>query len=244
MTGPTKHMGFLQQLLDVHEIDQQVHTLERELRRCAEDLAAMDESVSGLESGLEQVDTELEHARGDLRRSERAVDEKRAALDKIRSRVNQVQNERQYSAASLEFDLVRQDIRKLEDQVLERMQVVEELENRRNDILAKLEAARAESAARSQEIANRMKELEDEVAIKRDSRHNLAIRLDQGALGLYNRIRAGRSHVALAPLTDEGVCGNCFTSVTIQQEMQIKGMSALICCEGCGVILYPGDLGR
>ncbi|MEE9133652.1 MAG: hypothetical protein V3U13_08830 [Gemmatimonadota bacterium] len=244
MTGPTKHMGILQQLLDVHEIDQQIHTLEQEFRRCAEEVTAMDESVSGLESGLEQVDTELEHARGDLRRSERAVDERRDALDRIRSRVNQVQNERQYSAASLEFDLVRQDIRKLEDQVLERMQVVEELENRRNDILAKLEAARAESGAGSEEIANRMKELEDEVAIKRDRRHNLAIRLEHGALGLYNRIRAGRSHVALAPLTDERVCGNCFTSVTIQQEMQIKSMSALICCEGCGVILYPGDLGR
>jgi len=87
-------------------------------------------------------------------------------------------------------------------------------------------------------------ELRDELAIKRDRRHNLAIRLDTAALSLYDRIRAGRSGVAVAPLTEESVCGHCFTSVTIQQEMLIKQMTTLICCEGCGVILCPHDLKR
>lgn len=231
----------MQQLLDLHEIDQQVLAIERELGRYREELTGMSDSVSGLETGLERVEGELERAGNDLRRSERAVDERRDTLDRIRTRVGQVQNERQYSAASLEFDLVVQDIRKLEDRVLEHMQVVEELENRRNDILTQLEAARSEAGPRGVEITNRAKQLEDDLVIKRDRRHNLSIRIDSSALGLYDRIRAGRSQVGLAQLTEEAVCGYCFTSVTIQQEQQIKSMKSLICCEGCGVILYPGD---
>lgn len=231
----------MQQLLDLHEIDQQVLAIERELGRYREELTGMSDSVSGLETGLERVEGELERAGNDLRRSERAVDERRDTLDRIRTRVGQVQNERQYSAASLEFDLVVQDIRKLEDQVLERMQVVEELENRRNDILTQLEAARSEAGPRGVEITDRAKQLEDDLVIKRDRRYNLSIRIDSSALGLYDRIRAGRSQVGLAQLTEEAVCGYCFTSVTIQQEQQIKSMKSLICCEGCGVILYPGD---
>jgi predicted nucleic acid-binding Zn-ribbon protein len=237
----SEQVGTLQQLLDLHEIDQQVLAIERELGRYREELTGMSDSVSGLETGLERVEGELERAGNDLRRSERAVDERRDTLDRIRTRVGQVQNERQYSAASLEFDLVVQDIRKLEDRVLEHMQVVEELENRRNDILTQLEAARSEAGPRGVEITNRAKQLEDDLVIKRDRRHNLSIRIDSSALGLYDRIRAGRSQVGLAQLTEEAVCGYCFTSVTIQQEQQIKSMKSLICCEGCGVILYPGD---
>jgi len=236
--------GILQQLLDLHEVDQRIIAIERELRQYTQEIAGMEDGVTGLQSGLERIQSELERARIEATRSERAADERRDTLDRIRTRVNQVQNERQYSAASLEFDLVRQDLRKLEDKVLERMQVVEELENRSKEMAGQLEAARGDAGPRGEEIASRVKELEDEVAIQRDRRYNLSIRIDQAALALYDRIRAGRSNVALAPLTEEAVCGNCFTSVTIHHEQQIKSMQRLICCEGCGVILYPGDFGR
>jgi predicted nucleic acid-binding Zn-ribbon protein len=184
----------------------------------------------------------LERGRLEARTAERAVDDKRAALDRIRGRVDRVQNQKQYSAASLEFDLVKQDLRKLEDRALEKMQVVEELESRVSSVQAELDVARAEVGPLAEEVESRRKKLDDELAILRDRRNNLAIRIDGGALALYNRIRSGRSAIALAPLTDESVCGNCYTAVTVQQEMQIKGMSTLVCCEGCGVILYPQDV--
>jgi predicted nucleic acid-binding Zn-ribbon protein len=244
MTEASDQSGVLQQLLALHEIDQRILEGERELRRCREELATLEENVLALEARLEKMETELAGARADARRSERAVEDKRATLDRLRSRVNQVQNERQYSAASLEFDLVRQDLRKLEDQVLEYMQRVEELENGRKEIVAALDEARAEAGPRREEIVNRVEKLDEELEIMRDRRHNLAIRIDSGALGLYDRIRAGRSHIAMAPLTEESVCGNCYTAVTIHQQMQIKRMASLVCCEGCGVILYPENLER
>jgi predicted nucleic acid-binding Zn-ribbon protein len=244
MKASSQQESVLQQLLGLHEVDMQVSDLERENRECQETLAAMDEGVADLEANLERLDVELKHAREDARRSERATDDRRAQLDRIRSRVNQVKNQRQYSAASLEFDLVRQDLRKLEDHVLERLQVVEDMEARRKELLNALEEARGSAEPKRERMKQRVKELEDELAIKRDRRYNLAIRVDRSVLILYDRIRSGRSEVALAPLTEEGHCGHCFTSVTIQQEMQIKSMSVLVCCEGCGVILYPESFKR
>jgi predicted nucleic acid-binding Zn-ribbon protein len=237
-------MPVLQQLLGLHDIDQEIRAAEREVKQCTQELATMEEGVASLEARLERIEAELEQARLDARRSERAADDKRTVFDRLRTRVNQVQNQKQYSAASLEFDLVRQDLRKLEDLVLDKMQIVEEVENRQKETLAALEEARSGAGPQRQVIENRLSELKDELAIKRDRRENLAIRLDDSALSLYDRIRAGRSEVAVAPLTEESVCGYCFTSVTIQQEMLIKRMTTLICCEGCGVILYPHDLKR
>ncbi len=238
----TSRESILIELLKLHAIDQEIVGLEQEAEERRRELERFEEGVSGLASRLEQLETNLEHARLDSRRAERALDERREALDKTRSRVSQVQNERQYSAASLEFDLIRQDVRKLEDIVLDKMQVVEELEGRHKELAAELESSRGEVGPRREAVAARLKELEDELAVKNDRRENLAIRIDGRALGLYERIRGGRSRVAMAALSEEAACGNCFTSVTIQQEMQIKSLSTLVCCEGCGVILYPRDL--
>jgi predicted nucleic acid-binding Zn-ribbon protein len=242
MAEMTKEISLLQQLLDLHAVDQKIREAEDELSGNRNQLDQVADGVAGLESQLERVTSELERARVEARSAERAADDKRLQLDRIRTRVNQVRNEKQYSAASLEFDLTKQDLRKLEDQAIDRMQVVEELESRKSGIEAELDVARDEMGPLAQDLESRSTQLGDEVAILRDRRNNLAIRIDGGALSLYNRIRAGRSQIALAPLTDEKVCGHCFTSVTVQQEMQIREMTRLICCEGCGVILYPGDL--
>jgi predicted nucleic acid-binding Zn-ribbon protein len=244
MTGSSNQLTVLQRLLDLHDVDQEIRALRREREGLKAERADMEDGVTGLESRLERLETELEQARIEERRSERAADEKRDTLDRLRGRVSQVQNEKQYSAASLEFDLVRQDLRKLEDLVLEKLQAVEDIEGRRNETLAQLEEARSGAEPRRDDIGERLKELESELAIQKDRRYNFSIRLEPSALALYDRIRAGRSEVAVAKLTEEAVCGHCFTSVTIQQEMQIREMKTLVCCEGCGVILYPRDFHR
>ncbi|HSG82592.1 MAG TPA: hypothetical protein VLC48_10100 [Gemmatimonadota bacterium] len=244
MTASSQNESLLQLLLALHDIDQEIVDFERQVRECKNQLEVSEDGVAGMDADLQRLETELEQARRSARAVERAVDEKRDALTRLRQRTDQVQNERQYSAATLEFDLVRQDLRKLEDQAIDKLQVVEELENQCKEKLASLEGARADAGPLAQELQQRVKHLEEELAIKRDRRNNAAIRIDERALGLYERIRSGRSQLAMAPLTEESVCGYCFTSVTSMQEMQIRGMSSLVCCEGCGVILYPRDVKR
>lgn len=240
MTGANQS-GVLRQLLDLHKADQEIGGTRRELERYENEVAAIDEDVEGRGAALSKLEAELERLRLEARSEERVVDEKRDALSRIRSRVDTVQNQRQYSAATLEFDLVRQDLRSMEDRLLEKMQAIEELESRQRELVASLDEANSAAGPRRQEMEARQKELEDELAVLKDRRENQALRLDQQVLSRYDQIRTGRSEVAVAPLTDEGVCGNCNTMVTVQQQMEIKEMSTLIYCEGCGVILYPKD---
>jgi predicted nucleic acid-binding Zn-ribbon protein len=241
MTGPSQNVSILQQLLDLQAVDLEISSAEQELNQFVDTLATAEDGVVSLESRVEQIGSEVERARGDARTMERAVDDKRDVMDQLRTKVNKVQNEKQYGAATLEFDLARQEIRQLEDRALEKLQAVEELEGRQNALQAELDVARSEAEPLREATEVRRQQLQEELAIKRDKRENLAMRIDKPAMGVYDRIRSGRSLVALAPLSD-GMCGHCFTSVTIQQEMQIKGMSILINCEGCGVILYPDEL--
>ncbi len=45
--------------------------------------------------------------------------------------------------------------------------------------------------------------------------------------------------MALAELTQDGACGNCYNMVPLQIQNQIRHTDRMIRCEGCGVILTP-----
>jgi predicted nucleic acid-binding Zn-ribbon protein len=77
----------------------------------------------------------------------------------------------------------------------------------------------------------------DDIAVQGDKRENRAMRIDESVRSLYDRVRAGRTTSALAPVID-GVCGHCYTSIPLQRQAEIRGGRNLIVCETCGVILH------
>jgi predicted nucleic acid-binding Zn-ribbon protein len=232
----------LQGLLELHAMDQEIDRLGRELRQTRDALSQVDDAVSSLEASLKELGSRAGLLRRETREGERGVDDRRDALSRLRTKLEAVKTERQYSAATLEEDMLRRDIRKREEQVLEKMQVLEDLERRRQELSEQLELVQGDAGPRRQLLEAQASRLEEELAIRRDRRDNLAIRLQGPSLRIYNRIRSGRSEVAMAPLTTEGVCGHCFTAVPAQQQMLVRTSAELVCCEGCGVILYPRDL--
>jgi predicted nucleic acid-binding Zn-ribbon protein len=229
----------LEALRTLHEVDAEAAKSERQLKASRSRLMSLDESLRDLEEDLAHVTSELAERRHELRDLQRQVEEKRSALERARGKMDAVQNQRQYSAATVEYDLVRRDIRVLEDRALEVMQKGDELEARRRELSEKLEIARTEILPKRQEVAAEVDRVEAVLAEQHERREEAAGRVEGRTLALYDRIRASRSDVAMAPLTPDGACGHCFTAVTIQQRLEVKTLSRIIRCEGCGVILFP-----
>lgn len=229
----------LEALRTLHEVDAEAAKSERQLKAARARLATLDESIRSLEDELAQVTSELAERRKDVREAQRAVDDKRASLDRARAKMDAVQNQRQYSAATVEFDLVKRDIRVLEDRALDLMQKADDLEARRRELSERLEAAKLEILPKREEAVAEIDRIESVLAAQREQRAEAAERVEPRTLELYDRIRRSRSDVAMAPLTADGACGHCYTAVTIQQRLEVKTVSRIIRCEGCGVILYP-----
>lgn len=231
--------GSLEALLTLHRMDVEIARGERELEESRARLAALEESVTRLEEELAHVTAEIGDRRKDIRAVERAVEEKQMALGRARAKVDAVQNQRQYSAATVEYELVKRDLGVLEDRALELLQRAEDLEARRRDLVARLEIARVEAAPRREALLAEQDRMQAMLAAQRKQRAEEAERIDRQVLQLYDRIRTSRSDVAMAPLTRDGACGHCYTAVTIQQRVEVRSRSRIVCCEGCGVILYP-----
>jgi predicted nucleic acid-binding Zn-ribbon protein len=107
-----------------------------------------------------------------------------------------------------------------------------------DDVQRQVDRVTAEIAARRAELIAARGEAESELAQLQQRRENQAVRLDQPSRRLYERVRGGRSRTVLAPLTDEGACGNCFSVLPVQEQTLVRRGEMLHRCEGCGVILY------
>lgn len=226
-------------LLSLQEIDAGIEARQRRLEELTRETDREEEALEELESRSAAARKVVEEAEAELRRIERSVQAGRATLKRLESRAQEVQNMKQHLAVRAEADAARRNLREAEEDALDVMQEVEDGKAALASVERELAELRERHDARVREARAERESLEDEIAIQRDRRKNRETRLGGAALRLYRKVRSGRTRQALAPLTGDGVCGNCYTAIPLQRQADIRSGRTLEVCEGCGVILYP-----
>lgn len=227
-------------LLELQGLDEEIDRAVESARAFGPELENLIAPVEGLARELEATRGRLQEMRETVRRLERSANEKRERLRRYQERLNLVRNPREEAAVQAELDLIRRATEADEQETLELMEQITRTEFRVDELERQLAAARAEVEPKQAELLERKAAAEDEIARLQDRRENLAIRLDVSIRRLYERVRAGRTRVVLAPLT-EGACGHCYSMVPIQRQHEIRLGTELHRCEVCGVILYLRD---
>lgn len=226
-------------LLELQTMDEAIEEAKRMLAEFEPRLEALEAPVRALEQEIENTRKRLEELRHAARRLEQGAESKRDRLRAYESRMERVRNLREESAARVELDLIRRATEADETEALETMEQATRTDLKLDDLQRQLDKQRGELAPQREEMMQARTDAETQLGVLRDKRENHAVRLDKAALRMYERVRAGRSRTALAPLTSEGACGNCYNILPIQQQSEVRRDNALTRCEACGVILYP-----
>jgi len=225
------------ELLSLQEMDGEIARSRSELSAMEEESRLLEERLEAARRGESAIAVRVEEADRALRQYERTVQAGRATLKRLQQRAQEVAKQRAAMAARVEMDAARQNLDSAETAMLEGMQVQDRVRAEHQAALEALELEQRAADERLSEINRLSAELADSLAIQRDRRENRALRIDGSVRSVYDRVRAGRTSEALAPVV-EGVCGHCFTSIPLQRQAEIRGGKTLIVCETCGVILH------
>lgn len=223
----------------------------RELQRLDDALADIRDEIASLEAALEDVeqpaaelDKEVGTTRGRLqemrveeRRVELSGQEKQERVKKLEDRLGNVRNVREESAVNAELDMVRRAKESDDQEALHLLDQIRRLEDRLDEQSEALEEAKADVEPRKKELEERKQEAEEEQARLLKEREAFTDSLDPDELRTYEGIRSGGRRRALANLTEDGACGNCFSVVPLQLQSEIRHGDRLYRCEACGVIL-------
>ncbi len=214
-------------------------------------VAAVQKELDALRPEEEALDAELDTQTKALEDAQRAVTAAEARRVELESRIagyKQMQERRRQQleyvrgakeAATMmaEIDMARSVLVKEEADFLRSADWVVEAEKKLKDqtkVHAALVAQQAEARAA---LVERRTAIEARLAEAVAARAATAADVRAPLLARYDRIRRGRTPVALFPLRQDA-CGHCHTAVPLQRRQLIYQGQTLESCEGCGVLLY------
>lgn len=220
---------------------QQLDTFAEEARRR---IAEQPQRAEALDARLTHAREEVASAKQRLADSQavrRAVEKELAIvqsrLSKFKDQLMEVKTNREYQAMQKEIEVAQNEVRAMEDRVLERMLEADDLTalvKRAEAALAAEQAAvAADRRAMDQEIAS----LQEGLDRAAETRRVLIAEIEPRVLATFEQVARGRKGIGIAEAR-AGHCTICHVRLRPQAFNEIRRNDSIIQCDSCQRILY------
>ena len=222
----------------------ELQTMDSRIRQTRDRIDAYGPLLEEVEAPALQLAEEVGVTEGrvrDLRLEERrlrlAAEEKAVRVQRLEERLKLVRTVREEAAVQAELGLVRRALDQEEQEVVNLLDQILRLEERLAEQQSAMERARTAVDPRRDELLAERELARSEAASLERSREGIAATIDSRYLRMYDHLaRAGRRR-AVAPMTEDGACGFCFSVIPLQLQNEIRTRAPLIRCEACGLIV-------
>jgi len=170
---------------------------------------------------------------------ELSIEEASEALEKLKSQMTTIKTNREYDALSREIDHKKDEIKRMEDQLLAVMAELEELEEKLGAIDQRRTEVIKTNADQMQAIQSEIDSVGTKIRIKEGERKNILVRLDAEVVAVYERIKRGKGAAVVA--IRKRACTGCFKALPPQLVQELRRGDRLITCDSCGRILIWED---
>ncbi len=227
----------LKAVIEVQQLDQQVAELTVLIDSLPKQIqtlqSQLDDFIHAHEERKKRLAANLKE-RKDLEGDIKVIQEK---ITKHKDQLYQVKTNEQYRAMLKEIEGEEGNIRKIEDQILEKMIEAEDIQKRVQEAAARLEGEKARVAAEIKRLQDeRQKDLDERERLQ-NQRKEVAATLTGTVLALYERIRTYRTGAAVAEVRD-GLCTACNVRLRPQVYNEIRAGETVMTCENCSRIQY------
>ena len=227
----------LKSIIELQQVDNTIAELSAQIDTLPTQVQTLESQLHEFIHRLEERKQRLSNNQKERKDLEGDIKEIQARISKHRDQLYQVKTNDQYKAMLHEISGEEANIRKLEDQILEKMMEADELQGP----IREAESHLAEEKARVAGETARLKSLQQADIDERDKqqkrRAELAADLSENLLHTYERVRSGRGGVAVAVVRN-GFCTACHVALRPQLYNEVRSNETLISCESCSRILY------
>lgn len=228
----------LQTLIELQAYDARIAALEAEAARLPKQLEAIQQGLAEAKKAVEGLKAKADTTRKDLRAKEQELEVTSTKRSKADAKLWEVKTNKEYSAALLEIEAIKQEKAQNEEEILALMETQEHLAVD----LREAEARHREREAQAREdegvVRKKLEAVEAELTVVRAERNTRARELPQGVLTDYERILKARAGVAVAQVNASAICGGCRVSIRPQALQELRVARDLMRCESCGRYLY------
>lgn len=227
-------------LREIHSLHQRAKAIQDRLSSHPKTVAARNVIVAKKETSLEQSKKELQQVKVFKGLKETQRKSVLAKIDDFSSKLLTVKKNEEYKAIQNEIALLKSQMGKIDDELIEseldvedRAEKIKELEAEvaklKSELTAFLKKFDENKPADDANLADLSRQIADAEAI-------IPIEIRDS----YQRVIRQRGADALA-LVEEGACSGCFMAVTSQMVNDLINCDKLVFCRSCGRVLYMAE---
>jgi uncharacterized protein len=231
----------LQTLIDLQGLDGRIAALETEAARLPKQIEAIQAALAEAKKTAETIRAKVDATKKDLRGREKDLEVTAGKRSKAEARLYEVKTNKEYSAALLEIEEIKQEKGKTEEEILALMEMQEKLGVEVREAEARFKSREEQARQDEAVVRKKLAVVQQDLDVLRAERDSRARELPKGLLGDYDRILKARGGVAVANVSSAAVCGGCRVTIRPQAIQELRVATELMRCESCGRFLYWKD---
>jgi hypothetical protein len=179
----------------------------------------------------------MEAAERQRRALERDIDRDNDQLTRAQNRLREVKTNKEYSAVLAEIDTGKHRIRRLEDQVLELMEGVEQQQEASQQCEQRLRDMDRELAERERQVSEAQDALSGDITAHDHERRDLITRVQPDVYKAYQQAAQRAGGLAVVEVMADETCGGCYLRIRPQLISEVKKQVRLVSCPHCKRLL-------
>jgi len=233
----------LELLLRLQEIDVEINEIQGRRSTIPAQIEALEREMASARQELVDKDSQLKSARLAIRETEGRVAQLDEGANRYKQQLLTVKSNREYSALLTEIEAIKREKAELEEHIIGRMELIEQLNQALEQTRTSLTEQESGQREQYDTLNGQIKELDEQIAVRRQKREGISVRVKPRLLTLYERIMGSRVNQAVVALRS-GSCGGCHAMIPLQQVNDIRKGRDIHTCENCGRILYYEENGN
>ena len=231
----------LQTLIDLQGLDGRIAALETEAARLPKQIEAIQAALAEAKKTAETIRAKVDATKKDLRAREKDLEVTAGKRTKAETRLYEVKTNKEYSAALLEIEEIKQEKGKTEEEILALMEMQDKLGVEVREAEARFKSREEQARQDEAVVRKKLAVVQHDLDLLRAERDSRARELPKGLLADYDRILKARGGVAVANVSSAAVCGGCRVTIRPQAIQELRVATELMRCESCGRFLYWKD---
>jgi predicted nucleic acid-binding Zn-ribbon protein len=227
----------LEQLLILQDRQQKIKQIQTEIKSLPLHRQNLEAQLAASVAALSALKHKGQHLEMDRKRLELDAGTRQESISRLRTQQYETRKNDEFRAMGNEIERYEKEIRLIEDQELELMDQAEKLKVELSAEEKKASGSRESIARQMTDLEEKSKTLESRLSELTLERSELAGKMDEDILAMFERLFASKGDAAIVAL-DHEVCTGCHMKVTTQTAHRVKNGKEIVSCEQCGRILY------
>lgn len=232
-----EHKKTKELLKTLQNVDLKIKEMEEELSRIPEIIKNIEKEIGKEKEGLVEEEEKIKNLKKEEKLKELSLKEVEEKITKLSSQLYAAKTNEEYKAFLKEMEFAKSEKAKLEDEILNMMEEIEEKEENFGNFKQNMQRNILKLQEKKKDTENKEKELKKKLKEILETKDRLIKDIPQEYIKIYEKIKKNKGGVAVAQVTQDNRCSVCLNPVPLQKVIEIQHDDKLFFCEYCGRIL-------